>query len=212
MKRRGFLNLFCASTGSCLIPAGIARMIREVGNGSSQLAILAPSTPAFDLYAQDQFGSYILHLGDPDAEPEYPTLRDFIWDRGYNPTESKGLRDYLLEWRSHDEESEGPLREAVRDLREQLDQPISDGEMSHWLDWDFEMRDSPMARAYRYLDDLPLADDREKSGFDFGSLSFIEGDRPGSNLTYVEIDSLSAIASLQHRLNELQTGARIVMA
>lgn len=37
------------------------------------------------------------------------------------------------------------------------------------------------------------------------------GDRPGSNLTCVELGSLSAIASLQHRLNELQTGARIVM-
>lgn len=49
-----------------------------------------------------------------------------------------------------------------------------------------------MARAHRYLNDLPLDDDRETSGFDFGSLSFIEGDRPGSNLTYVEIDTLSA--------------------
>ena len=67
------------------------------------------------------------------------------------------------------------------------------------------------ALAFHYLLDLPLDDDRECSGFDLGSLSFIEGDRPGSNLTYVEIDSLAAIAGLQHRLNELKTGARIIV-
>ena len=77
---------------------------------------------------------------------------------------------------------------------------------------DFQIRDSPMAAAYHYLSDLPLDDDRDTDGFHLGSLSFIEGDRPGSNLTYVEADGLAAIASLQHRLNELQTGTRIVMA
>jgi hypothetical protein len=40
-------------------------------------------------------------------------------------------------------------------------------------------------------------------------LSFIEGDRPGSNLTYCSADSLQALASLQHRLNELKEGVRI---
>jgi hypothetical protein len=80
------------------------------------------------------------------------------------------------------------------------------------MDWDFEVHDSPMAMAYSYLLDLPLDDGKSPGDFDLGSLSFIEGDRPGSNLTYVEADSLPAIASLQHRLNELQTGARIMMA
>ena len=62
------------------------------------------------------------------------------------------------------------------------------------------------------ISNLPLDDGGSDDGLDLGDLSFIEGDRPGSNLTYVEADSLAAIASLQHRLNELQTGARIVMA
>jgi hypothetical protein len=69
-----------------------------------------------------------------------------------------------------------------------------------------------MARAYSYLRDLPLDDGKSRGDFDLGSLSFIEGDRPGSNLTYVEADSLAAVASLQHRLNKLKTGARIVVA
>ncbi len=60
----------------------------------------------------------------------------------------------------------------------------------------------PPRRSNSYSPRLPV----------LGHLSFIEGDRPGSNLTYVEADSLAAIASLQHRLNELKSGARIVIA
>ena len=211
MKRRGFLNLFCASTGSCLIPANIARIIREVGTGASRPAMLAPSNPAFDLFAQEQYGSYLLHLGDPCAEPDYPTLREFIDDKGFDPDDRRSLRQYLLEWRCHDVPTMGRTSPVIDDLVSMLDEPIDGYERDHWMEWDFELHESPMAAAYRFLEDLPLADGRETSGFDFGSLSFIEGDRPGSNLTYVEVDSLSAIASLQHRLNELKTGARIVM-
>ena len=36
-----------------------------------------------------------------------------------------------------------------------------------------------------------------------GKLRFIEGDRPGSNLTYVEAPDLATLACLQNRLNEL---------
>jgi hypothetical protein len=35
------------------------------------------------------------------------------------------------------------------------------------------------------------------------ALRFIEGDRPGSNLTYVEAPDLATLACLQTRLNEL---------
>ncbi len=93
-----------------------------------------------------------------------------------------------------------------------LDKPIEDGERDHWLDWDYEARESTLAQAYHYLSELPLDDGNSGSGLNLGDLSFVEGDHPGSNLTYVEADSLAAVASLQHRLNELNTGARIVMA
>ncbi len=39
-----------------------------------------------------------------------------------------------------------------------------------------------------------------------GELSFVEGDRPGSNLTYCEAYGPESIAAIQHRLNELKTG------
>jgi len=36
-----------------------------------------------------------------------------------------------------------------------------------------------------------------------GELRFVEGERPGSNLTYVEAPDLATLACLQTRLNEL---------
>jgi hypothetical protein len=61
-----------------------------------------------------------------------------------------------------------------------------------------------MASAYRRLEDLPLDDGQgERSGSRLGELRFIEGDHPGSNLTYVEAPDLATLACLQNRLNEL---------
>jgi hypothetical protein len=40
-------------------------------------------------------------------------------------------------------------------------------------------------------------------------LTFTEGDRPGSNLTYVEAADLATLAGLQHRLNELDENIAI---
>lgn len=212
MNRRNFLMLYGAAGGSCLIPAAIARRIRDVCLGNSQPLILAPERFSFDLHAEECFGKYTLHLGDPNEKPDYPTLREFVEDKGFSPDNRRSLRDYLINWRGHDVPSEGRTSPVIDELVTMLDDPIEGYERRHWMDWDFEMYDSPMVRAYSYLLDLPLNDGKTPGDFDLGSLSFIEGDRPGSNLTYVEADSLAAIASLQYRLNALDTGARIVMA
>jgi hypothetical protein len=75
-----------------------------------------------------------------------------------------------------------------------LDEPIDGYERENWMAWDFEMHDSPMARAYSYLRDLPLDDGKSRGDFDLGSLSFVEGDRPGSNLTYVGSPDVRVLA------------------
>jgi hypothetical protein len=211
MNRRSFLSIIAGSGGSCLIPAAISRRIHDICIGASQPLILAPSNPAFNLYAQECCGHYLLHLGDPEEEPDYPTLRDFIEGRDFDPDNRRSLRDYLINWRGHDVPSEGRTSHVIDELVTMLDEPIEGYERDHWMEWDFEMREGTLPQAYRYLLDLPLDDGKPSNGFDLGSLSFIEGDRPGSNLTYVEIDSLAAIASLQHRLNELQEGASIII-
>ena len=212
MKRRNFLMLSGLSAGSFLVPAAIARRIRDVCLGNSQPLILAPDRFSFDLYAQESCGHYLLHLGNPEDELEYPTLREFIENKDFDPDDDKSLRDYLIDWRSYDEDSDEPIKDAIASLKSELDAPIDGSELGHWEDWDLEMREGTLPQAYHYLLDLPLDDGNSPGDFDLGSLSFIEGDRPGSNLTYVEADSLAAIASLQHRLNALDTGARIVMA
>jgi hypothetical protein len=212
MNRRSFLSISAGVGGSCLIPSAIARRIHAVCIGASQPLILAPDRSSIELFAEKTFDRYLLHLGDPNTEPDYPKLREFIEDKGYSPDNRRSLRDYLINWRCHDVQTEGRTKHAIDEIVEMLDEPIDGYERDYWMEWDFEMHDSPMARAYRYLRDLPLDDGKSPGDFDLGSLSFIEGDRPGSNLTYVEADSLAAVASLQHRLNKLKTGARIVVA
>jgi hypothetical protein len=92
-----------------------------------------------------------------------------------------------------------------------LNDPIKGRERHHWMEWDFESRQSPIAQAYHYLSGLPLhnLDDDVGTGLDLGELSFVQGDRPGSNFTCCSADRLEALASLQHRLNELREGVRI---
>jgi hypothetical protein len=211
MNRRHFLTLAGASAGSIWIPSIIARRIRDVCLGNSQPLILAPPSHSFDLYAQESYGSYFLHLGNPDEEPEYPTLGEFIEDHGFDIKKDKSLLEYLTNWRSNEFDSKEAIKDEIDSLRASLDEPIDGFERDHWMEWDFELREGTLARGYRYLEELPLDDGLNADGFDFGSLSFIQGDRPGSNLTYVEADGLAAIASLQHRLNALDTGVRVVV-
>lgn len=209
MKRRNFLSLAGITSGSCLISSSIARRIHEVCIGASQPLVLAPENYSLELYAEESYGNYLLHLGDPEEEPEYPTYREFIERQGFDTENRRSLRDYLINWRCHDVQTDGLTKYAIDELMSNLDEPIDGYERNHWMEWDFELHDGTLPSAYHYLLDLPLDDGNPSNGFELGSLSFIEGDRPGSNLTYVEADNLATIASLQHRLNELKTGAII---
>ena len=70
MKRRDFLSLCGLAAGSVLIPAPIARLIRDTCVLGGQPLIVPPqSKNASILYAVYDYGNYTLHFGDPDAEP-----------------------------------------------------------------------------------------------------------------------------------------------
>ena len=91
-----------------------------------------------------------------------------------------------------------------------LNEPIDGWAEDFYMEWDFEMHQSPMALAYHYLNDLPLCPENTPTNGDpLGRLRFIEGDRPGSNLTYVRAPNLATLACLQHRLNELNENIHI---
>jgi hypothetical protein len=85
---------------------------------------------------------------------------------------------------------------ALRGLAQDLDKAITGGEQNYWMEWDFEYRASPMAQAFHYLQDLPLDEGGKGGDFQLGELGFVEGDRPGSNLTYVEAADLATLACL----------------
>jgi hypothetical protein len=211
MKRRHFLTLSGLVSGACLIPPGIVRRIRAAALQPGGPLILAPENALTELFAEDTGYGFHLYLGDPQAEPDYPSLSEFIESRGFDPDDDSELRLYAIEWRGCEEDFIEEEEGVIAQLKEELSEPIDGGERDHWMDWDFESRQSPMAQAYHYLSALPLdtLDGASGAGPDLGDLSFIEGDRPGSNLTYCTADSLEALASLQHRLNELKEGVRI---
>jgi hypothetical protein len=211
MKRRHLLSLAGLTAGSCLIPAILARRIQDVCIGASQPLILAPENASTLIYAVESFGGYDLHLGNPNDEPDYPTLRDFVEERGFDPDDDDSLREYVIEWRGYaedfDEEEEG----AIGRLKQAMDELIDGGERDYWMEWDMELREGTQPKAFHYLSGLPLIHSKSSHGLSLGQLDFIQGDRPGSNLTYVRAEDHATLACLQHRLNELDEGVRILI-
>lgn len=211
MKRRHFLSLAGLTNGCCLIPAPIARRIQDVCIGASHPLILAPENASTLIYAVESIGSYVLHLGNPNDEPDYPTLRDFIEERGFDPDDDDSLREYVIEWRGYDEDFNEEEEGAITSLKQSMNDVIDGGELDHWVEWDMAMREGTQPKAFHYLSGLPLINSKSGSGLSLGQLDFIEGDRPGSNLTYVHAEDRTTLACLQHRLNELDEGVRIII-
>jgi hypothetical protein len=205
MKRRDFLTLCGLAAGSVLIPKPIARLIRDTCVLGGQPLILPHHSKAGSIiYAANDYGDYTLHFGDPDAEPPVPTWEEFIDSRGVNLDRDEERWEFLEQY-FHWYRSEG---EPEPDIP--LGEPIDGGALEFYMDWDFELRESPMAQAFHYLNDLPLCPEDTPINVDpLGRLRFIEGDRPGSNLTYVRAPNLATLACLQHRLNELDEDIHI---
>jgi hypothetical protein len=71
-------------------------------------------------------------------------------------------------------------------------------------------RDSPNARAYRLLENLDLGPDF--SGAEaVGEIRFIDGPCPGNDYLGAHAPTQLDIALLQKRLNDLETGVRILI-
>jgi hypothetical protein len=200
MKRRDFLTLCGLAAGSVLIPKPIARLIRDTCVLAGQPLILPHYFKGgSNIYAVQDGGDYTLHLGDPDEEPAVPTWEEFIDSRRVDLDCDEQRFDFLEEYLAWNRSAGEP--EPDIPLRE----PIDGGALQFYMDWDFELRESPMAQAFHYLNDLPLCPGEDRIVDDpLGELDFIEGDRPGSNLTYVRAADLATLACLQHRLYELE--------
>ena len=74
----------------------------------------------------------------------------------------------------------------------------------------YAVHDSPNARAYRLLEDLDLGP--QLTGAEaVGEIDFIDGARPGVDYLGVEAPTQLDMALLQKRLNDLETGVRILI-
>jgi len=197
MLRRDFLSLCGLVAGSCLVPDAIARVIRDTCVLADQPYLILPRDPSDTLYALTTDGTtdFMLHLGDPSVESTPPNWRDYLDEfEGIDIKDKKAVREWWIEQVGDPEED--PITIKAKDT-------IDGIALDKWEN-EQEMHAGPAARAFHHLSELPLDDgSRLVGGQALGKLRFIEGDRPGSNLTYVEAPDLATLACLQNRLNEL---------
>ena len=199
MRRRSFLSLCGLAAGSCLVPDAVARIIRETCVLADQPYLILPRNPRDTLYALSTNGKtdFMLHWGDPQESQTPPTWRDYFDEyEGFDIKDKTAVREWWTEQVGDPEDEDDPMTIKA-------DETIDGVALEKWENRQ-EMHDGPAALAYRMLEDMPLDDGRgEVGGQRLGRLRFIEGDRPGSNLTYVEAPDLATLACLQSRLNEL---------
>jgi hypothetical protein len=197
MRRREFLSLCGLAAGSCLVPDAIARVIRDTCILTREPYLILPRNPKDTLYAYSGDGQtdFMLHIGDPTVQEPAPTWREYFDEfEGIDINDKEAVKDW---WVHHVGDPEDDP------ITIEPDEEIDGAALEQW-EWQQELHDGPSARAFHLLSDLPLDDGRRLGkGNPLGELSFIQGDRPGSNLTYVEAPDLATLACLQNRLNEI---------
>jgi hypothetical protein len=203
MKRRDFLSLCGLAAGSCLVPDAIARVIRDTCVLAERPYLILPRDPRDTLYALSTDGTtdFMLHWGDPQESQTPPTWRDYFDEyEGFDIKDKTAVREWWIEQVGDPEDDPITIK---------ADEEIDGAALEKW-EWQQEISDGPSARAFHLLSDLPLDDGRGPGkGNALGKLRFIEGDRPGSNLTYAEAPDLATLACLQNRLNELDENLAI---
>ena len=200
MNRRDFLSLCGLAAGSCIIPVRLARAIRDTCVlGGQSYFVNAPAAGSVLYAVQNTFHEFTFRLGE---EVSPPTWREYLEEsQGIDPRDPEAVKVWQREQLCCEPGEEEEIA---------FDDRIDGWALDQWLEWDYSLRDGPEAQAYRYLEDLPLDDGKERgAGRPLGDLRFIEGDRPGSNFTYVQAPDHATLACLQHRLNELGEGIRI---
>ena len=166
----------------------------EQHEGSLGMSRTVPPNKPLTLYIQKgDIANSKLYLSIPDDEPlECPTLGEYLDDSGkgfWQYIEDEGICDDI-EISKHMEKGTDP-ETLIGDLDEQID--WSSSAASKWMD-QYVIHESPEALAFDFLDRLLM---RHVPG-----VALVQGDRPGSNLTFVEIEDSKALYALQKALGE----------
>jgi len=141
---------------------------------------------------EGQVENVTLYFDDPKQEPNYPDLAEYIETQGYNPRDEDSLWQYAIDNEVCDEKVRDEAKTTGKHPTEFIgDLTVSIQELGpSWWEhdqWDTEL--SPMAQTFHRLSDLGASLHVE-------GLSFYEGDRPGSNLTYVTAKNQAVVDQL----------------
>ncbi len=191
ITRRQFLLGMASTSAGLVVPTYLTRanqFLEETG----QPLLIPPKRIVTELYAVEQSDNkFELNHGDPYEGPPEMTYREFIDEYcGY-----EDIEEYM--WDNYgDDKSEWPDPDSYVDY---------DCVVESWA-----RRDSPNAEAYYMLEGLDLMPESGYPG-QSGELIFTDGACPGNDYLGVHAVGVQSLSLLQERLNQLDTGIRIVL-
>ena len=185
ISRRQFI---LGTASGLILPAYYDKVLAFIENHGEPL-IEIPKQASLDLYAVSQGpgDGYELNAGVPWAEPPPMTVREFAVEH------CGGEEAFREEWRDGEEV----------DFDDFMDPEFT---VEYW-----GRSKSPNAQAFYLLDGLDLGPDLEGANA-VGEIRFIDGACPGNDYLGVRATDQVSVSLLQKRLNELDTGIRIVLA
>jgi hypothetical protein len=202
LSRREFLVGAGKLLGAWLVSPRLSGVISRLAQERVEPYLIEIERPQHVLWATKIYDQYIFTLDCAYTAMQEPQLTWGQWlkRKGVALSNKKEIRESLIEWGCFDPNDEEPW--VMPDLNAELPGHL----LQSYLDWEYTLHDCPLAKAYRYLWALELAD-RKAHGEGLGSLDFIEGVCPGNDTTLVTTKSVAVLGGLQQRL--LQLGERV---
>jgi hypothetical protein len=189
-SRRGFLTSFLsAGAGQLLFPDPIDRILRHVWDTGRPLLEPTPGPIQTLLTLHDDDEGYVLHEGDPYAQPPVLTWREYLLKRG---EDLSGDLPLLLD-------------NFGLDHPHQLDDIADPDQVLE--DWIVNEASNHRAFNLLYQYEPHLAPESED---DAAAIEFVDDQfMGGGSYCGVHLFDAEGVSLLQHRLNELNAGIRI---
>lgn len=158
------------------------------------------------IYIQaDHKSDLILYLGNPKEEPEYPTLKEYLTDLGYDPENEDSLWDYSIELGLCELEVEELKKNGVSpnthlgNLDERLD--AKSDEANSWIETIYSMKESPAAKMKIFL---------QQQAQGVSGIHIVEGVQGDGNLHYATADNTEAVERLKNTLTKMGHTVEII--
>ena len=153
----------------------------------------------------DHKSDLILYLGNPKEAPEYPTLKEYLTDLGYDPENEDSLWDYSIELGLCELEVEELIKNGVSpythlgNLDERLD--AKSDEANSWIETIYSIKESPAAKMKIFL---------QQQAQGVSGIHIVEGVQGDGNLHYATADNLEAVKRLEDTLTKMGHTVEII--